>query len=292
MIQFQCRKRINRLYVSFSILGEKNDVVHTDGGEESAIMKGILSGMGEIPTWQFKNGVNYLTFTLKKKKLSPAVSLLAAVALALFCGMVSSFLPEKTVNFLSEEMITPVFDTFMGLLSAFASPLIFLSVAGSIYNIGDIATLGKVGKRMISRFLWMTLIFTTVFGIAILPLFPLAGSGNSSFRLSELLEMVLGIVPDNFFTPFLEGNPLQIIFLAALAGMALLILGNRALIVSQFLEQANAIILLIMENISAFVPVFIFGSLFNMILGKNFSVLLKAYKVPLVMLLGDVFLMV
>ena len=137
----------------------------------------------------------------------------------------------------------------------------------------------------------MTLIFTTVFGIAILPLFPLAGSGSSSFRLSELLEMVLGIVPDNFFTPFLEGNPLQIIFLAVLAGMAMLILGNRAAIVSLFLEQANAIILLIMENISAFVPVFIFGSLFNMILGKNFSVLLKAYKVPLVMLLGDVFLM-
>ena len=125
---------------------------------------------------QFKNGVNYLTFTLKKKKISPAVSLLAAVALDLFCGMVSSFLPEKTVNFLSEEMI-------------------------------------------------------------------------------------LGIVPDNFFTPFLEGNPLQIIFLAVLAGMAMLILGNKVGIVSLFLEQANAIVLLIMENISAFVPVFIFGSL-------------------------------
>ena len=82
--QFQCRKRINRLYASFSIPGERNDVVHTDGGEESTIMKGILSGMGEIPTWQFKNGVNYLTFTLKKKKLSPAVSLLAAVILAFF----------------------------------------------------------------------------------------------------------------------------------------------------------------------------------------------------------------
>ena len=255
--QFQCRKRINRLYASFSIPGERNDVVHTDGGEESAILKGVLSGMGEIP------------FLRYGKQLSTG----------------------KTVNFLSEEMITPVFDTFMGLLSAVAGPLIFLSVAGGIYNIGDIATLGKVGKRMISRFLWMTLIFTTVFGIAILPLFPLAGSGGSSFRLSELLEMVLGIVPDNFFTPFLEGNPLQIIFLAALTGMAMLILGNRAGIVSLFLEQANAIILLIMENISAFVPVFIFGSLFNMILGKNFSVLLKAYKVPLVMLLGDVFLM-
>lgn len=41
-----------------------------------------------------------------------------------------------------------------------------------------------------------------------------------------------------------------------------LILGNRVAIVPLFLEQVNAIIiLLIMENISAFVPVFIFGSL-------------------------------
>ena len=79
--QFQCRKRINRLHASFSIPGERLDVVHTDGGEESAILKGILSGMGEIPAWQFKNGVNYLTFVLKKKKLSPAVSLQAAVLL-------------------------------------------------------------------------------------------------------------------------------------------------------------------------------------------------------------------
>lgn len=290
--QFQCKKRMGRLQAGFSIPGERNDVIHMDGEEESAVMKGILSGMGEIPAWQYKNGVNYLAFTLKKKKASPAVSLLAAVALALFCGMLSRFLPEKNINFLSEKMITPVLDTFMGLLTAVAGPMIFLSVAGGIYNIGDTATLGKIGKRMISRFLWMTLLLTVVFGIAILPLFPLAGRGGSSFRLSELLEMVLGMVPDSFLAPFSEGNPLQIIFLAVLIGLAMLILGSRAAVVSSFLDQANAVILLLMENISAFVPVFIFGSLFHMILGNNFSVLLKAYKVLPVMLLGDVFLMV
>ena len=250
--QFQCKKRMGRLQAGFSIPGERNDVIHMDGEEESAVMKGILSGMGEIPAWQYKNGVNYLAFTLKKKKASPAVSLLAAVA----------------------------------------GPMIFLSVAGGIYNIGDTATLGKIGKRMISRFLWMTLLLTVVFGIAILPLFPLAGKGGSSFRLSELLEMVLGMVPDSFLAPFSEGNPLQIIFLAVLIGLAMLILGSRAAVVSSFLDQANAVILLLMENISAFVPVFIFGSLFHMILGNNFSVLLKAYKVLPVMLLGDVFLVV
>ncbi len=106
----------------------------------------------------------------------------------------------------------PVFDIFMGLLTALAGPMIFLSVAGGIYNIGDIATLGKIGKRMTGRFLWMTLVLTAVFGMVTLPFFPLAHRGGSAFRLSELLEMVLGIVPDNFFTPFTEGNPLQIIY--------------------------------------------------------------------------------
>ena len=50
---------------------------------------------------------------------------------------------------LSEEMITPVFDTFMGLLSAVSGPLIFLSVAGGIYNIGDIIDGGYTGTNFV-----------------------------------------------------------------------------------------------------------------------------------------------
>ena len=289
--QYECRKRMGRIYVKFSVPGERRDVIHRDKGEESLVLKRILSGMGNIPVWQYKNGINHITFPVEKKKASPAVSLAVSVALALFCGMIGSLLPEENAAFLSKEIISPVFDTFMGLLTALAGPMIFLSVAGGIYNIGDIATLGKIGKRMTGRFLWMTLALTAVFGMVILPFFPFAHRGGSAFRLSELLEMVLGIVPDNFFTPFTEGNPLQIIFLAVPVGMAMLILGERTGTVAVFLDQANAIVLLLMEGISAFVPVFIFGSLFNMILGNHFSVLLKAYKVLPVMLLGDVFLM-
>ena len=289
--QLQCKKRMRRLYAWLSIPGERKDVMHTDGEDESGVLGSILSGMDGIPAWQYQNGVNVIAFILKKKKASPLASLLGAVMLALFCGLMSSLLPEEAVIFLSEKIITPVTDSFMGLLTAVAGPMIFLSVAGGIYNIGDIATLGKVGKRMIVRFVQMTLILTAVFGIAILPLFPLVQKGGSSFRFSELLDMVLGIVPDNFFTPFTEGNPLQIIFVAVLTGLAMLVLGDRTALTAAFSDQANAITLLLMENISSLVPVFIFGSLFNMILGNHFSVLLKAYKVLPVMLCGDVFLM-
>ena len=62
-------------------------------------------------------------------------------------------LPDGVRLAISEELITPVFGSFMGLLSAISGPLIFLSVAWGIYSIGDTATLGTIGKRMISRIL-------------------------------------------------------------------------------------------------------------------------------------------
>lgn len=120
-----------------------------------------------------------------------------------------------------------------------------------------------------------------------LPFFSLSGSGNASFNFRELLEMVLDIVPGNFFTPFTEGNPLQIIFVAVLIGLALLVLGSKTTVAASFIEQSNYIVQLIMEGISALVPLFVFGSIFTMILNKNFAALAGAYKWPLLVLLGE-----
>ena len=245
--------------------------------------------MGVAPMWQYKNGVNMILFTPKKKKRSQMVSLALSVVLALLCGGLCRFLPAGVRALIAEELIGPVFNRFMGLLSAIAGPMVFLSVAWGIYSSGDTATMGRIGKRMIGRFMLMTVLLTLPACGAAIPLFSLNAGGGGGFDFSELFQMVLDIVPGNFFTPFTEGNPLQIIFVAVLIGMAMLILGERTGTVAVFLDRANAIVLL--EGISAFFPVFIFGSLFNMILGDHLSVLLKAYKVLPVMLLGHVFLM-
>ncbi len=255
------------------------------------MLRGLLANMGVAPVWQYKNGVNMILFTPKKKKRSQMVSLALSVVLALLCGGLCRFLPAGVRALIAEELIGPVFNRFMGLLSAIAGPMVFLSVAWGIYSSGDTATMGRIGKRMIGRFMLMTVLLTLPACGAAIPLFSLNAGGGGSFDFSELFQMVLDIVPGNFFTPFTEGNPLQIIFVAVLIGMAMLILGERTGTVAVFLDRANAIVLLLMEGISAFVPVFIFGSLFNMILGDHLSVLLKAYKVLPVMLLGHVFLM-
>ena len=282
-----CVRRLGRLRVELHIPGLRYDpfVVEDEGDE---LLRGILSGMGIAPIWRYKNGVNLVTFMPRRRRPSQIKCLVASVVLAVLCGLLCSLLPEGARSFLSVQIVSPVFDTFMGLLSAIAGPMVFLSVVWGVCSIGDAATLSKIGKRMVLRFLVMSFVLTVLAGAAMVPFFPLAGSGGSSFDVSQLLQMVLDIVPGNFFTPFTEANPLQIIFVAVVIGLAILVLGAKVSTVTAFVEQSNAVIQLIMEAVSGLIPFFVFGSIFNMILSGNVSTRLQSSKLLPIMLLGHV----
>ena len=280
-------KRLGRLRIELSVPGLRYDPFagEEEGGE---ILRGILAGMGVAPVWQYKNGVNQIIFTPRKRKPSQILLLALSVVLAAVCGGICTLLPEYIRSFLSVQLIAPIFNTFMGLLTAIAGPMIFLSVVWGVYSIGDTATLSKIGKRMILRFLLMSFLLALLAGAAMLPFFPLTGSGGSSFDFSQLLQMVLDIVPGNFFTPFTQANPLQIIFVAVVIGLAMLVLGAKVTTVASFVEQSNSVIQLIMEAVSGLIPFFVFGSIFNMILSGSISTLLQSSKLLPIMLLGHV----
>ena len=284
-------RRFNRIRLELSLTGERFDPFDTGEEEQSEVLRGLLANMGVAPVWQYKNGVNLILFTPKKKKRSQMASLALAVILAAVCGGLCRLMPAGVRDFLANELISPVFSRFMGLLSAIAGPMVFLSIAWGIYSIGDTATMGRIGKRMIGRFMLMTVLLTLPACAAAMPLFSLESGSGGKADFSELFQMVLAIVPGNFFTPFTEGNPLQIIFVAVLIGIAMLILGNKATVAASFVEQSNYIVQLIMEAVSSFVPLFVFGSILNMILGNDFSIFRPTYKLILAMLLGDVILL-
>lgn len=284
----QCRQLLHGLRVELSLAGPAFDPF--DSGEEtdSTVLRNLLAGLGFAPSWRFKDGQNLIIFTPKRQKRSQMFGLGLAIGLALAGGGLCLLLPASVRSFLSVQVLTPIVDSFMGLLSAIAGPMIFLSVAWGIYGIGDAATLGRIGKRMISRFLLLILLISVLVGGAFLPFFTLAESGGSSFRFGELFGIVLDIVPGNFFTPFTEGNPLQIIFVAVLIGMALLLLGNKANSIASLLEQANLTVQLIMGILNSILPLFVFASIFNMVLSNNYAALLQSYKLIPLVLLGSV----
>ena len=286
---FKCSKRLGRPRIELSFSGERTDPFDLDDEESSEVMHGILAGMGFAPTWQYKNGQNLVIFTPRKKKHSQFLMLLLAVVLAVICGFGCQLLPDAVRTFLTEDLVGPIFNMFMGLISAVAGPMIFLSVTWGIFSIGDTATLGRIGKRMVGRFLIISALLGLITAVLYLPFFHVEASGSGGeFQFRELFQMILNIVPGNFFTPFTEGNPIQIIFVAVLIGIALLILGTKTSVAASLVEQLNYVVQLIMEGISSFVPVFVFCSIFNIILQGDWNVFRSAYKLVPLMILGCV----
>ena len=145
-------KRFRTLKIELAVAGDSIDPF-ADGDGEGTILNNLLANLGLAPTWRYRNGKNIVTFTAKKqRKMSQISQLGIAIFAAIALGSICLMLPDKVSTFISASVVTPLFDTFMGLLSAIAGPIIFLSVAWGICGIGDMATFGKIVKKMIGGF--------------------------------------------------------------------------------------------------------------------------------------------
>lgn len=228
----------------------------------------LLSQAGLALTYAYKNGKNCLTCNPPKKMHIGQLAQLALALVFAFClGIVFRFLPEsaRTVGLAVTE---PLFETMLGILRAISSPMIFFAVCWGIVSIGDPEVVGKLGKRLIVRMITATFLVGIVFSLLFSLLFEISSGKGESFGsgFSEIYAMVLQIIPSDIVSPFMEGNALQIIFLGVCIGVALLILGQRAVIVQDFVVQINEVVNFLMGVIGKFVPVFVFLSIFNLLL--------------------------
>ena len=275
-------KRLGRPFVELSLRGNSSNPYEQKDGEmlNSQGAQNMLSFYGLAPSYSYEKGVNLLTLMPRRKKPGTIVRMISAFVLAIFTGLGCAMLPDSFNAALTGSLLQPIFNTFMGLLSAMAGPLIFLSVLWGIYSMGDVATLGKIGKKMIARFLIVTAIvaaFTTVGSYWMYDL-NFSSSGGGSGQVSEIVNMLLDIIPGNLVEPFLTGNSLQIISLAVMVGLAMLILRDKTTVAAQFVEQVNFIVQLIMDVIGSLVPFTIFVSVLNMMLTGALGTILDSVK--------------
>lgn len=137
-----------------------------------------------------------------------------------------------------------------------------------------------IGKKMMLRFTGVTFFLTALSAIMSLPFFQVDMSVKNmdGSQLGSIFQMFLDIVPANVVQPFMEGNSMQIILIAAAVGIVILILGEQADTAARLVEQANYIVQYLMEIISAIVPFFIFISLFQMMISDSLDQIAGAWK--------------
>ena len=175
---------------------------------------------------------------------------------------------------------------FFNILGCIAGPMIFLSVAWGIYGIGDAATFGRIGKKMILRYMG-TVFLVSICGVLTYPfLGPAISAGSEGeTQLSSVAELILGIFPSTIIEPFASGNTLQIIFMAVVIGIALLYLGRQTRSVTRAIEEVNILVQFLMELVSKLVPFVIFLVIINLIWSGNLVLFTSLWKLGLALLI-------
>ncbi|MFC9915475.1 dicarboxylate/amino acid:cation symporter [Streptomyces sp. NPDC127197] len=125
-------------------------------------------------------------------------------------------------------------DTFIGLLKLAVAPLVFFAILVSITNLRKVNNAARLASRTLLWFMITSLIAVAVGIIIGLVTNPGAGTGLTPQdgakpeTTGSWIDFLTGIVPTDVITPFTELNVLQIVFMAAVAGIAALQLGEKA----------------------------------------------------------------
>lgn len=271
---FRCGTRLGRMYLEITAPGRR-----IDPDEATADMAGqmlcsnLLAQAGLSPVYSYQDGINRLALYLSKpQKISPLLQLLLAILSAGTAGVVLLALPAP-VREAAAGVVTPLFTALMGILQTLASPMIFLSVCWGIINIGDVHMLGRIGKLVLLRFLGAIFLLTAMTAACLVWLFRPEGGAASMGEnaAAQIYSMLLEIIPGNIVTPFLEGNSLQIIFMAICAGLVLLVLGEKTSALRALLGQLNTAVQFMMEVMSRYISLFVFVSLLSLMLSDAAS---------------------
>lgn len=262
--------RLGRQSLQLRLPGGRMDPAQA---EEGLIFSSLLAQAGLNPVYSYHDGLNCLTLSLPRpRRLNPIVQLLLAILAAVGCGVACLALPQP-VQAAASGVVEPLFSTLMGILQTLAGPMIFLGVCWGIVNMGDVQVLGRIGKTVLTRFVGGIYLTTTLTAVVLVWCFlpdngvTAAGSGAAS----QIYEMLLGIIPGNLLTPFTEGNSLQIIFLAICTGLVLLVLGEKTATVRAFVDQANSMVQFAMEVVSRYIALFVFVSIFSLLLTTDLA---------------------
>ncbi|MBR3706834.1 MAG: cation:dicarboxylase symporter family transporter [Firmicutes bacterium] len=266
-------RRFGRITLTVSCNGMPCDPLAAEDEDESfgsgALGRAMLTNLGLSPTWQYQNGSNTVSFSIKKKqKLSQLSLVLIAVVSALVLGWLGLLLPEGLRTTILTTLLDPLFNTFLSVFSCIVGPLMFLSMVWGIVNIGDTRQLGRIGKKLLGRYMIVSIIVGIVCMIAAVSFFKptLSGAQSGQAVLQSVIEMVLDIIPGNIVEPFLTGNTLQILFMGAVVGIVMILLRDRMQTLTQIVEQSNAVVQVILSAISSITPGFIFLSVLRLLL--------------------------
>jgi len=221
-----------------------------------------------------------------KKKFSFAQILLIASILGALVG----YFAGESIN-----IIKPAGDLFTRLLFMLVPGLVFFSIASSFANISDARKLSKWAGKIVGWFL-MTTFIGTILGVATgliwKPGAGLAIKGKEAAEATKLTAATfLDWIPKNALGAIAEGNIIQIVIFALIAGLAVVFLkdGKEKKVLQDILNAGLTLFITIAKYVLWYAPIGVFALMATSVASFRGSLLaemanfLTAYTVAFVL---------
>lgn len=193
------------------------------------------------------------------------------VILAFICGStLGLFFPNLALA------MEPLGTNFIKLIKIFIGPIVFLTVVTGIAQTGSLKKLGKIGLK---AFIYFELVSTValLIGWASALIFKPGSMVHADANLLDqqsvarfiesskhhnFIQFLENIIPGNFIEPFINGDMLQILFLAIVLGIALLTVGQTvAKTVLDFMDKLTRMLFQTIRLVMYAAPLGVFGAM-------------------------------
>lgn len=194
------------------------------------------------------------------------VQVLIAIAAGIALG---HFWPETGAD------MKPLGDAFIKLVKMIIAPVIFLTVATGIAGMTDLKKVGRVAGKAMAYFLTfstLALIIGLIVANVVQPgsglhidpatLDSKAVSGYvAKAHDSSIVGFLMNIIPTTIISPFVNGDILQVLFVAVLFGISLALVGERGKPVTDFLQAVMQPVFRLVSILMKAAPVGAFGAM-------------------------------
>ena len=275
--------------VSLRVKGESFDPFGSENTSDTSVMGSLLANSDALNrAWRYRGGANIVTFTVaKKRKVSQLVTILIGILIGAAVGSLVTLLLPNLAPTIAERIIAPVTNAYTGLLCVMATIMCFGAIVLGIVRLGDISTFSNMGRKMIRSFLLVALCLTLFNTLWIKPSMTFGRSSRVAIDLFDFFEILIGFVPNNILSPFLEFNSVHIIIIGVMFGIAMLKMGQKADPLTEVFDEVNTVAILSNSSLNYFISIYVGLMVAGLIMSGQLAVLSGFWKLFLIVVAGE-----
>lgn len=201
----------------------------------------------------------------QKRKINLAGWIIICMLAGILVGFV--FLLAAPKSTFTTDYLKPIGTIYINLLKFMVVPVVLFSIMDGVISLNDLKRVGSVGIRTFIYYMCTTAV-AVVIGLVVVNcfkgFFPVLDSSvtdsleYTAAEAPKVMDVIVGIFPDNLFKPMVEANMLPVICIAIFFGAGILAAGEKGKKIGELVNCMNEITMKVLMMIIKLTPIGVF----------------------------------